>query len=450
MTSIDAVPLDEFDAEATVGDAGECDAKRVLFNVGHPAQVHLFRNAIADLQAMGHETLVASRHKEVAIDLLDAYGIEHVPMTRQADSFPGLVAEMFVNEKRLYQLARKFEPDVIVSRLAPPPVHVSKLVGCKNLIVCDTLRGSMALRRINHAMTLRWVDRILVPDQFQLAIDPGKRRHLPFQELAYLHPTYFTPDRSVLEKHGIDPDERYFLLRLTGWGAYHDAGHSGLSPEGMRELVDFLQDHGTVYLSAEEGVPDDLAHLTLSTPPADVHHVMYYADMYLGDSCTMSAEAAILGTPAIRTNSIVGTTGEMIYKALKRYGLLQSIRDERKAIEAAKELVLHPPDRAELQRRREWMLREQMDVNRVMVDEILAMAGTSREASPRPLPVSDGDVAAPVAAVGVPSEDDGSEDADVGDRDGNRTPRSGDGPPVEATDGGTDSRTTGDVEGDDA
>jgi hypothetical protein len=376
MTTVDRVSDDEILAAA--GDAGG-ERRRILFNVGHPAQVHLFRNAIADLEAMGHETLVASRHKEVAIDLLDAYGIDHVPMTEQASSFPGLVYELFVNEKRLYQLAREFEPDVIVSRLAPPPVHVSKMVGCENLIVCDTLRGSKVLTQINHGLTLRWVDKMLVPDQFQLAIDPTKRIHLPFQELAYLHPKYFTPDPTVLEKHGIDPNERYFLLRLTGWEAYHDAGHSGLSPDGVRELVSFLEEYGTVYLSAEEGVPEDLEQYTLRTPPEDVHHVMYYADMYLGDSCTMSAEAAILGTPAIRTNSIVGTTGEMIYKALKRYGLLQSIRDERAAIEAAKELVRNPPDREDLKRRVEWMLAEQRDVNRVMVDEILESVDAVRD-----------------------------------------------------------------------
>ncbi|WP_323675939.1 DUF354 domain-containing protein [Halorubellus sp. PRR65] len=448
MTSIDAVSAEEF--EAFVDGERDADPKRVLFNVGHPAQVHLFRNAIADLEAMGHETLVASRYKEVAIDLLDAYDVEHVPMTEQADSFPGLVWEMCVNEKRLYGLAREFEPDVIVSRLAPPPVHVSKLVGCKNLIVCDTLRGSKALRRINHALTLRWVDRVLVPDQFRLDIDPGKRRHLPFQELAYLHPTHFTPDPSVLETHGVDPDERYFLLRLTGWGAYHDAGHSGLSPEGMRELVDFLQDHGTVYLSAEEGVPDDLRHLTLSTPPEDVHHVMYYADLYLGDSCTMAAEAAILGTPAIRTNSIVGTTGEMIYKALARYGLLQSIRDERAAIAAAKDLVLNPPDRAELQRRRERMLDEQMDVNRVLVDEILAMAGSSRASSPRQLAARDADVDASVATVGTEPDGDGTDGGDEAGTVDDVEARSDGDPQVEATDGGPDQSDPTRTEGDDA
>ncbi|NHN43188.1 DUF354 domain-containing protein [Halorubellus sp. JP-L1] len=349
--------------------------KRILFNVGHPAQVHLFRNAIAELQARGHETLVASRHKEVTVDLLDAYDIEHVPMTEQADSFGGLMVEMLRNERRLLGLAREFEPDVIVSRLAPPPVHVSKLVGCKNVIVCDTLKGSTAMRRINHALTLRWVDRILVPDQFELDVDPLKRRHLAIQELAYLDPEHFEPDPSVLADHGIDPEEPYFFLRLAGWDAYHDAGQQGLSVEGIRELVAFLEDHGTVYLSAENGVPDDLAHLTLSTPPEDVHHVMYYADLYLGDSGTMSAEAAILGTPAIRTNSYVGNTGEMVYRTLGDYGLLHSIATEREAIETAKALAVDPPSADEIERRRERLFREQLDVTGTMVDEILAVAG---------------------------------------------------------------------------
>jgi len=349
--------------------------KRILFNVGHPAQVHLFRHAIAELQARGHETLVASRHKEVTVDLLDAYDIEHVPMTRQADSFGGLVVEMLLNERRLLQLARDFEPDVIVSRLAPPPVHVSKLVGCKNVIVCDTMKGSTVMQRINHALTLRWVDRMLVPDQFELDVDPLKRRHLAIQELAYLAPDYFEPDPSVLADHGIDPDEPYFFLRLAGMDAYHDAGHQGLSLEGTRELVDFLADHGTVYLSAENGVPEDLAHLTLSTPPEDVHHVMYYADLYLGDSGTMSAEAAILGTPSIRTNSYVGNNGEMVYETLGDYGLLHSIAEEREAVETAKSLVVDPPSADEIARRRQRLFREQLDVTGTMVAEILDVAG---------------------------------------------------------------------------
>lgn len=344
---------------------------RVLFNVAHPAQVHLFRNAIDELQAEGHETLVTSREKEITIELLDAYDIDHVTLTRQAESFPGLVAELLQRERRLLSVAREFDPDVIVSRLGPPPVHVSRLVGAKNVIVSDTLRGSLPMRKAIQTMTLPFVDTICMPEEFDLRVPEENRRNLSFQELAYLHPRYFTPDPDVLEKHGIDPDETFYVLRLTGWDAYHDVGHDGISPDRARELISFLSERGTVYLSSEIDVPEGLDAQPLQTPPEDVHHVLYYADMYLGDSCTMSSEAAILGTPAIRTNSLVGNTGEPMFADLEEeYGLLQSYADEEDAIAAAKEIATDPPDRRVLRRRRTRLVDEQPDVTAVIVESI--------------------------------------------------------------------------------
>jgi len=53
------------------------------FDVGHPAHVHLFKHAIDEVEARGHDTLVTSREKEVTTSLLDAYGIDHVPISKK-------------------------------------------------------------------------------------------------------------------------------------------------------------------------------------------------------------------------------------------------------------------------------------------------------------------------------------------------------------------------------
>ena len=37
-----------------------------------------------------------------------------------------------------------------------------------------------------------------------------------------------------------------------------------------------------------------------------MHHVLSFATLFIGDSQTMTAEAAVLGTPAIRFNDFVG------------------------------------------------------------------------------------------------------------------------------------------------
>ena len=43
--------------------------------------------------------------------------------------------------------------------------------------------------------------------------------------------------------------------------------------------------------------------------PLDMHHVMAYAALYIGDSQTMAAEAGVLGVPFVRFNDFVGRIG---------------------------------------------------------------------------------------------------------------------------------------------
>ena len=346
--------------------------RRVLFVVGHPAQVHLFRNAILELQQQGHETFVASRKKEDTVALLDAYGLEHEPLSKRGNSLSGLLVEQALREKRLLALAREFRPDVIVSRLSPAAAHVSALLGCRNVVLTDTEFGTATLGRLNARLTLPFVDTVCAPENLDIPIGAPARRPMTVQELAYLHPQYFSPDPFALGEFGIDLDTPYYVLRLSGWDAYHDVGHAGLSADGVRELVAFLSHHGTVYISAEGDLPEDLAGFELPTPPEYVHDVLYYADLYVGDSGTMSTEAAVLGTPAVRTNSMVGPADEPVFGLLEEeYGLLQSFADEDRAIMEVKRLVTEGPDRAEWHRRREALVAEHPNVTEQLVEIIL-------------------------------------------------------------------------------
>jgi predicted glycosyltransferase len=51
---------------------------RVMVDIGHPAHVHFFRNAIRELEKRGHSVKVTARDKDVALRLLEAYGIPYV------------------------------------------------------------------------------------------------------------------------------------------------------------------------------------------------------------------------------------------------------------------------------------------------------------------------------------------------------------------------------------
>ena len=69
----------------------------------------------------------------------------------------------------------------------------------------------------------------------------------------------------------------------------------------------------------------------LAINPLDIHHVMAFSKMLIGDSQTMAAEAGVLGVPYIRFNDFVGKIGyleeiENVYQLGK--GILPTNVDE--------------------------------------------------------------------------------------------------------------------------
>ena len=54
-----------------------------------------------------------------------------------------------------------------------------------------------------------------------------------YQELLYLHPKKFAPNKSVLSKLGVNENEKYIILRFVSWNASHDYGHKGISNENF-------------------------------------------------------------------------------------------------------------------------------------------------------------------------------------------------------------------------
>src|SRR5450432_4235039 len=55
-----------------------CRAMRVLVDVGHPGHVHFYRQAVAQLRAEGHEVVLSARDKDVTLELLRTFSLEHV------------------------------------------------------------------------------------------------------------------------------------------------------------------------------------------------------------------------------------------------------------------------------------------------------------------------------------------------------------------------------------
>ena len=145
-----------------------------------------------------------------------------------------------------------------------------------------------------------------------------------------MHPNHFTPDPKIVSGYGLpvtedgtikvrgerlevrgeqNPFAPYFILRFASLNAHHDSGIKGINTEIAQRLIDILAPHGTIYITSERPLEPQFEKYRIRINPLDMHHVMAFASLYIGDSQTMAAEAGVLGVPFVRFNDFVGRIG---------------------------------------------------------------------------------------------------------------------------------------------
>jgi len=328
---------------------------KVLVNISHPAHVHFFKNAIAELTRRGHRVIVGARKKEFTLQLLKEYRIEHVLLTRKGNGFWGLLREMCVQQLKLFALLRKEDVDIMLQIGGIFNAPVGRLIGIPTLAFSDTENDTIA-NKISFSLSRH----VLSPSCFDHKLGGSWKNqiHYPgYHELAYLSPTY--------QKAAIQPGEN-ILLRFVGWGAGHDIGEVGLSDAQKIELVRLLESHGKIYISSEGPLPDEIEALACAFHPARIHDFMRTCKFVIGESATMASEAACLGIPAIFiSNTGRGYTTEQDTK----YDLIRHYRlDQWPEVVTTLNAWVQTDSFDIWQQKRRVMLRDKMEVTDWLVD----------------------------------------------------------------------------------
>ncbi|WP_254769427.1 DUF354 domain-containing protein [Salinilacihabitans rarus] len=345
---------------------------RVVVTIQHPAHVHFYRNVIDILEDRGHEVFVFARENDLAVPLLERYDLPHEVLAGTQDSLAELAKVQLSYEYRLLRRAREIDPDVMTAIGGVAVSHVAPLVGARSVVFIDNEGVA------SHRITTPFAHVVCTPRRFEEEYGSNHVRYDGYHELAYLHPDRFSPSPDRLRERGVDPDERYFLLRFKKWDALHDVGERGLSPRGKRRLVSLLADEGEVYITSSDDLPPDLERHRLPVPPDLVHDLLYHADLYAGDSATMATEAACLGTPAVRIQSFAARERDMsnFVELERRYDLLRSTPDEETALAYVRDLLdPEAPDR--WRERRARLFEEKIDVAAFVAELLRAQAGES-------------------------------------------------------------------------
>ena len=297
--------------------------KRFLFFFVHPSKFHVFKNTINHLKSKGHQVDILITSKDVLEELVKKEGWEYTNIFPEGRKFKNISpyisagVNFFRTIFRLLKYCKGKKYDLFITD--DLLVYVGKLKKVPTIAFTD---DDIAIVK-QFSIILKFADYILAPVITNLGrFNEKKIAFNGYKELAYLHPNQFTPDLELVRK--IIPEKNYFILRLVSLTAYHDVGKSGITKEKAKQLICLLENYGKVYISAERKLDKELEKYRLNIEPHQLKDVLAQAKVYVGDSQTMSSEAAILGVPSFRFNDFVGKIGVMdekddVYKLSKSY-----------------------------------------------------------------------------------------------------------------------------------
>lgn len=348
----------------------------IIIDIAHPAHVHLLRNFYHDMTQKGHKVVVTCKHIPAAMQLLDLYHIPYIYLGEKKDNILLKALEQLKYNIKLLRIARR-EGCSIAIGTSITLAHVGALSHMSifrkpiSVILLDDDDDEVEPLYAKYGHP--FADVVLSPKDTPRIT--SKVIYYPaYHELAYLHPNRFTPDISVLEDAGIKYDvdgkgnvvavEPYFVLRFNAFKAHHDVGVVGLTIENKRRMVELLSNHGKVFITTERNIDDEFLPYQLKVSQDKVHSLLYYATMFVGDSQTMTSEAAVLGTPSIRCNTFVGRI-HYLEEEGHRYNITYGFRPENSEamFEQVKELLAMGPEtlKAEWAKRREILLNDKID-----------------------------------------------------------------------------------------
>ena len=340
--------------------------KNIVIYLGHPAQFHFFKNIIRNLQKDEYQVTILLKTKDILEQLVEEAGFDYVNIQENVrkNTLFSIAKASLARTYQVFKIARKFKADMILGGDASV-AQASKLLNIKGITITED-DFDIIVKMAN--ITFPFADSIVVPSVCRVGKWKEKKiGYYGYMKLAYLHPSHFTPDRTIAQKY--ISEEKYCIVRLAQLTAFHDVGIGGLNVELVLNIIAISKKYGYhVYISSESELDERLKKYQLKIRHTDIHHVMSYASLLISDSQSMSVEAAMQGVPSLRFSDFAGKIS--VLEELEHvYGLTYGIKtnDSQKLCDKTKELLSTENIREEYQKRRQRMLDEKIDVTAFFV-----------------------------------------------------------------------------------
>ncbi|OIR21168.1 MAG: hypothetical protein BD935_00085 [Marine Group III euryarchaeote CG-Epi1] len=291
---------------------------RVLVSINHPKQVFIFKNLIRTLILDGHEVKILSVSKDISNELLDNLNIDYKIMGSNQSTFIKKIINLFVLFFSTLFFVKVFKPDIFLGQAVVYFGFVSKIVDKPYIIVEDTECVDLI-----HAVTIPLCTKVVTPDWFLKNFGKKHVRFSSFLENFYLHPKYFSPNPQILKDLKINKNDKCMFIRFVSWNAIHDDAGSSMTFSEKLEFVDFFSSHFRIFISSESKLPPSLSKYEVNLSGTEIHDLLHYCSIYVGESPTMTTESALLGTPSICINSWANPSTLGNFSELSRKDLIK-------------------------------------------------------------------------------------------------------------------------------
>ena len=277
---------------------------KYLYLISHPAHFHMFKYSMKELERRGHEIIAVIRPKDVLEQLCIDYGLNFIKIKSRPNKFGllGLGVALIDKDFQLLKIVNEHKPDLLLGSDGT----LARVGSWKGIPSFEFNEDDAEAIKLYAITSFPFYSNIVCPEVTSAWLWNKKKIGFnSYHELAYLHPNQFTPDKIVVKKY-FNPEEPYFIIRFAKLTAHHDTGITGITTAIASKIIGMLKPHGTIYITSERELEPEFEQYRIQINPLDMHHVMAFADIYIGDSQTMAAEAGVLGVPFVRFNDFVG------------------------------------------------------------------------------------------------------------------------------------------------
>ncbi len=336
---------------------------RYVIFTNTPAHVHLYKYPVRRLQADGHEVKVLAREYGCTVELAEAFDLPYTIYGSCETNKRSLIRNLPRHYLNIVREVRSYDPDLIFG-MGAYAAHAGAVSRTPTMLVLDS-----EPTQLDHLISRPFADAILTPDSFRRDLGPNHYAFPGFKECAYLHPDLFEPDDDIRSALGVGSDP-FVLLRFNAFGSHHDVSEGGFTSTQRQQLIHDLADHATVLVSDEgNGCPlENLPARPFDLPPDRLHDALAEASLLVADTQTMVTEAALLGTPAIRSNSFVGADDMGNFIELAQRNLVDNLSTFSNVRARALEILQQDGIQNRYQRRRRALFEEKVNLTDVLVE----------------------------------------------------------------------------------